>query len=51
MKFLRVAILLAATAALGTGCWTTNRILHELRWSGPETPPQQPLPETEITPG
>lgn len=50
MKLLRIAILSAATAALVTGCWTTKRIFHELRWSGPETPSQQPVPEPEITP-
>ena len=51
MKPLRIMILLTAVVAFGTGCWTTKRILHELRWSGQEPALEQPLQETEITPG
>ena len=51
MKSLRITILLAAIIALGTGCWTTKRVLHELKWSGQELTPEQTLPETDVTPG
>ncbi|MDP7051140.1 MAG: hypothetical protein QF600_04390 [Verrucomicrobiota bacterium] len=51
MKSLRVTILLAAIIALGTGCWTTKRVLHELKWSGQEPATGQPLPESDVTPG
>ncbi len=51
MKSLRVMILLAAIVALGTGCWTTKRVFHELQWSGQKTAPEQTLPETDVIPG
>ena len=51
MKSLRITILLAAIIALGTGCWTTKRVLHELKWSGQEPATGQPLPENDVTPG
>ena len=51
MKSFRIVMLLAAIITLSTGCWTTKRVLHELRWSGQKTAPEQPLPGTDITPG
>ena len=51
MKSFRIVILLAAIVTLSTGCWTTKRIFHELKWSGQEPPTEQPLPESDVTPG
>ena len=51
MKSFRIVILLAAIIALGTGCWTTKRVLHELKWSGQEPATEQPLPENDVIPG
>jgi hypothetical protein len=51
MKSFRIVILLAAIVALSTGCWTTKRVLHELKWSGQEPVTEQTLPETDVTPG
>jgi hypothetical protein len=51
MKSLRIMILLAAIIALGTGCWTTKRVFHELKWSWQEPATEETLPETDVTPG
>ena len=51
MKSLRITIQLMAIVAFGAGCWTTKRVLHELRWSGQKMAPEQPLPEADVTPG
>ena len=51
MKSFRIVMLLAAIITLSTGCWTTKRVLHELRWSGQKMAPEQTLPETDVTPG
>ena len=49
MKLSRLILLLATVAVFGSGCWSTKRFFHELRWSGQQEPASQE--SKEVTPG